>query len=106
MDGCHNPSDWRCGDKCLSSEGICNCIMHNRTSQIRFNDGRWCCQSISNECTLEYKYHYVPMIVNCIGTSIPLTQQCLNEETQSSTCNFYPEDQYRNFLAIRSYIDV
>ena len=82
--------------------------MHNGTNiEIKYNDGQWCCQSTSNECTVvEYDYYGVPIIVNCTGTSIPLTQKCLNEETQTSTCNFYPSDDDRNIDAIRSYIDV
>ena len=90
-----------------SELGVCNCKMHNETnSEIRYNDGQWCCQSTSNECTVVEKYDYGgAKIVNCTGTSIPLTQQCPNEETQTSTCNFYPSDKNRNSEAIRSYID-
>ena len=49
----------------------------------------------------------------CIGDTIILSQQCHSPDNSSRTCNYYPEDAYRNYysydhnyFAIRSHMDV
>jgi len=107
MDGCKEKSDWRCGDKCLSISGVCDCMQDTTNFEIRYDEAKWCCKSTSDECEVvkrDNKGHAI--IVKCIGASLPLTKQCQNDQTNTPTCNFYPPDKHRNFRASRSYMDI
>ena len=52
--------------------------------------------------------------VECIGDANILSQQCHSPDNSSRTCNYYPEDAYRNYylygfynyFANRSHMDV
>ena len=73
---------------------------------MTYQDGNWCC---SEECTVVESYAKNwkgNKIVNCTGAVLSLQQQCKKEDKQSPSCNFYPSDQDRNWIATRSHVDV
>ena len=84
--------------------GTCKCGVGSNITEFKKDDGRWCCKSTKDDCTVVEKYYV--KIVNCIGHPIPLTQQCHDGDISTPRCNYYPDDQDRNLYAKRAFLDV
>ena len=88
-------------------DAFCYCgssSTYTENTMIRYRDDKWCC---SNNCTVQETFDWIykslgNKIVSCYGETLNLNQQCQT----GNTCNFYPDDKNRNFLSIRSYLDV
>ena len=88
--------------------GTCKCGVGSNITEFKKDDGRWCCKSTKDDCTVEkYLYNGGPAeIVKCIGHPIPLTQQCHDGDFSTPQCNYYPEDENRNRKAKRAFLNV
>ena len=85
--------------------GVCRCIENGNSTEIKYDDGQWCCHT--NECkVVEYNLNGYVKIVECNGTALGLKQQCHNNNENTSTCNHYASDPYRNYIESRSYMDI
>ena len=82
--------------------------MGSNITDIKKEDGLWCCKSTRDNCTVEefIAGFDIVTLVNCIGHAIPLTQQCHDGDISTPRCNYYPEDLYRNRKAKRAFLDV
>ena len=65
----------------------------------------------SDNCTVVEKYSESwrkgePKIVNCTGAALSLKEQCKKKKEESPSCNFYPNDEDRNYYAPRSHVDI
>ena len=89
-----------------SQTGTCKCGVGSNITDIKYDDGRWCCKSTKDDCTVEESSVGSANIVKCIGHPIPLTQQCHDGDISTPRCNYYPVDKYRNFYAKRAFLDV
>ena len=87
--------------------GTCKCGVGNNITDIKYDDGLWCCKSTKDDCTVEETIDWLgAIVVNCIGHPIPLTQQCHDGDISTPRCNYYPGDENRNFNAKRAFLDV
>ena len=85
--------------------GTCKCgDANNAEVSFRHDEGLWCCKSSKASC--EVKNYNGAEVANCVGKAIPLTQPCFDANTRTSTCNYFPEDPFRNYWASRSHIDI
>ena len=99
---------------CRHYTGTCTCGENdNNTKSFRFDEGLWCCKSSQNKCTVEKNtnydyvanpYHNPPLDAKCHGKVLPLAEQC--NVAGNSTCNHYPSDHWRNWLAPRSFLNL
>ena len=81
--------------------------MGSNITDIKDDDGLWCCKSTKDDCTVVEKWGSgTAKVVNCIGHPIPLTQQCHDGDTPTLQCNYYPGDENRNREAKRAFLDV
>ncbi len=115
MDGCEGHiidkdgymrNDWRCGDKCIDSRAECSC----GGEKIKSNEAKFCCASncTAGSCIRWKKGHseggrHVYCAVwspgNCIDGDVHnLTKSC------NGSCNYYRQDEYRNFRSSRSHV--
>ena len=77
---------------------VCRCIENGNSTEIKYDDGRWCCHT--NDCKVGRN------IVECSGKALGLKQQCHNNNENTSPCNHYASDPYRNYRESRSYMDI
>ena len=81
--------------------GTCKCGVGSNITEFKKEDDLWCCKSTKDDCIKEdWK------TVNCIGHPIPLTQQCHDGDISTPRCNYYPEEETRNYRAKRAFLDV
>ena len=87
--------------------GACKCgDANNAEVSFKWDEGLWCCKSSKASCEVEKYADWdsdVAEVVNCVGKAIPLEQQCIDN---NKTCNYFPEDPFRNYYASRSHIDI
>ena len=76
----------------------------SNVTDIKKDDDLWCCKSTKDDCTVELNSYGT--VVNCIGHPIPLTQQCHDGDISTPRCNYYPDDEDRNYKAKRAFLDV
>ena len=85
----------------------CKCgDANNAEVSFGYDEALWCCKSSKASCEVEEyskRFAGVAEVVNCVGKAIPLEQQCIDN---NKTCNYFPEDPFRNHLANRSHIDI
>ena len=89
-----------------SGSGTCKCGVGRNITEFKKDDGRWCCKSTKDDCTVEKSGGFGAEIVKCIGHPIPLTQQCHDGDISTPRCNYYPDDEDRNLYAKRAFLDV
>ena len=83
---------------------MCNCGEGNNKSSFKYDDGKWCCtNSTCNIDKRDNKYGR-PNKVSCKGRALKLEEQC-EDHIEGKRCNTYPEDEWRNRDAERSFID-
>ena len=106
MDGCKGvfgTTNWRCGDICTSKGQDCTC----GSTTFAHNDGKWCC---GTNCTggscLKWKedpegnpwYCLKRSPVICTtGIALLLNESC------NGDCNYYREDEQRNYHSSRAH---
>ena len=72
----------------------------NITESFEKNDNKWCCQNSLEHCVEDGFFD-----VKCTGKAISLQEQCSSQQNGHG-CNDYRDDQYRNYRAARSYINL
>ena len=78
----------------------CNCGQGNITDSFDYDDNKWCCNSVNEDCIL------TSFGVNCTGKTLSLQEQCPNQGG-SNVCNHYPNDPDRNNDRVeRSYLNI
>ena len=87
--------------------GTCKCGVGTNITEFKKDDGLWCCKSTKDDCKVEkLDSDGDAIVVNCIGHPIPLMQQCHDGDISTPRCNYYPDDENRNFVAKRAFLDV
>ena len=74
------------------------------TTKFGYEDRMWCCKATEDQCIDEN-----PNVI-CNGTTLSLSDQCLEENYDGPSCNYYPLDRFRYSNAFpeiyRSYLDL
>ena len=83
-------------------EETCKCGVDNNITEFSIDEGLWCCKTTQDKCTVE---EYTKVLrgrdttwknVTCQGKAISLSQQCHDADDLTPSCNYFPEDFWRN----------
>ena len=90
---------YRYGD----DEAICNCGEGNEKESFKYYDEKWCCTN--STCSIDRRrFDGNAQEVSCKGRVLKLQEPCENH-IEGKRCNFYQNDEYRNYKAERSFKD-